>query len=160
VSGPKDASACGTRVEHQLARAWIEWLGQHAGILEQLYTFDTPDLPADRYSAAGLEAAECALHQRFPCVSDALLHHEVLDRFARYLGEVFVQSLDGCWVNDPFPGPSLRPAIRFPYNGIRLCVYEQVVLSLCFRTGRRWSAMHADLSQQCAMWWESGHDTL
>ncbi len=160
MNGPDNTTTCRTHLEQQLDPAWIDWLGQHAGILEQLYTSDTPDLPADRYSAAGLQAAEHALHQRFPCVSDALLHHEVLDRYARYLGEVFVQSLDGRWVNDPFPGPSLRPAIRFPYNDIRLCLYEQVVLSLCFRTGNRWSAMHAHLSQQCAAWWESGNDTL
>lgn len=159
MSHPGNTTGCSSHLEHQLAPAWIDWLGQHAGSLEQFYMFDTPDLPADRYSTAGLQTAENALHQRFPCVSDALLHHEVLDRFARYLGEVLVQSIDGRWINDPFPGPALRPTVRFPYTDIRVCVYEQVALSLWFRTGTRWSAIHAYLSRQCATWWESGRDT-
>lgn len=159
MNHPETTTPIGRHLEHQLTPAWIDWLGQHASVLDHFYHFDIPDLPADRYSTAGLQSAEHALHQRFPCVSDALLHREVLDRFARYLGEVLVQSLDGRWVNDPFPGPALRPTIRFPSTDIRICVHEQVVLSLCLRTGTRWPAIHAHLTRQRATWWESARDT-
>jgi hypothetical protein len=148
-----------TTVDHQLDPAWLEWMTQRNDRLQIFFSCTVPDMPYDKYSTAGIRTAETALLRRYPTLDAAAPDDAVLVDFSCYLGEVFVQSLDAYWINDPFPSPAPRATIHFPYSEVRLCVYEQVVLALHHRTGTRWSGIYAALSAQCATWWESGHST-
>ncbi|MFE9328183.1 hypothetical protein ACIHDR_43265 [Nocardia sp. NPDC052278] len=145
-------------LDDQLAPAWVEWLAYKTDALDRFVTHDVPQLPQDRYSETGIRIAERALLTRFTALETADPADPLLTRFGCYLGEVFTQSLDGHWYNDPFPDARLpRATVRFLYADVRLCVREQVVLALHYRSGTYWSQIYRVLSDQCAAWWESGH---
>ncbi|MFX0581100.1 hypothetical protein [Nocardia nepalensis] len=145
-------------LDDQLAPAWMEWLAHKTDALDRFFTHDVPQMPPDRYSENGIRLAEHALLTRFTVLGTADPDDPLLARFGCYLGEVFTQSLDGYWINEPFPNPCLpRATVRFPYTDLRLCVQEQVALALHHRSGTCWSQTYLALSGLCAAWWESGH---
>ncbi|WP_433195824.1 hypothetical protein ACQP1G_42470 [Nocardia sp. CA-107356] len=147
-------------LEDQLDTAWLDWMSDKHTRLNTFFSHDVPAMPEDRHSTAGLRTAEHALLTRFATFADAAPGDDTLARFGCYLGEVFVESLDGYWINEPFPNPAVpRATVRFEYTDVRLCVHEHVVLALHHRSGSHWQHMHAVLSAQCAAWWESGRST-
>ncbi|WP_280385909.1 hypothetical protein [Nocardia wallacei] len=140
----------------QLDPAWLEWSTDKDERLREFFTHDVPAMVADKYSTAGLRVAEHALLQRFPPGPSAPPEEEAVVRFACYLGQVFVESLNAYWFNDPFPYTAPRATIRFEFTDVRIDVHDQVVLALHHRTGTRWHDLHTALASRCRAWWESG----
>jgi hypothetical protein len=142
----------------QLDPAWLEWMTRKQDRLGTFFTHDAPAMPKDKYSSEALRVAERTLLECFPTGRVVGSGNAVLIRFACYLGEVFVQSLNAYWHNDPFPYATPRATVRFEYTDVQLDVYDQVVLALHYRTGARWHDLHTTLSDRCADWWESGRN--
>ncbi|WP_433759572.1 hypothetical protein [Nocardia sp. CA-135398] len=147
-------------LDNQLDTAWLDWMSDKHARLKTFFSHDVPAMPTDRHSAAGLRTAEHALLTRFPSLAEEAPDDDTLMGFGCYLGEVFVESLDGYWINEPFPNPALpRATVRFEYADVRLCVHEPVVLALHHRSGTHWQHIHAAQSAQCAAWRKSGRST-
>ncbi|WP_216895642.1 hypothetical protein [Nocardia alni] len=154
-------------IDTPLTHAWQGWLGQRTRCLEQFYS--EVRLPADRYSSAGLHAAEHSLLALFPesTVPEPIAtflagcDRLAVERYARYFGEVLVASLDGYWHNDPAPEhpDRIRATIVFEYTDARIHVTDWVHRALRARDGRVWASLHAGLSEWCSVWWQSGRAT-
>jgi len=145
-------------VDRQLAPEWVAWVARKDELLGVFFERDVPQMPADRYSSIGLDVAEQALLARVTCRGTAV-DAAALHRFGCYLGEVFVQSLQGFWINAPLT-IGVRPAVRFVYTEIRISVQAQVYLAVRLRTGQHWSDLHATVSEYCAEWWQTGQGNL
>ncbi|MEV6138191.1 hypothetical protein AB0L63_19425 [Nocardia sp. NPDC051990] len=114
-------------------------------------------MPPDKYSETAIRTAEHALLAHFTDYSSADPDDPLLARFGYYLGETLTESLDGYWINEPFPHPYRpRATVRFPYSDVRICVDEQVALALHHRSGSYWAQTYTALSGLCAAWQESG----
>lgn len=80
----------------------LQWLAGMDAALETFFAVDVPDMPAEPFTAAGLDHAERALMARFSSAETLLAigNAEVVDRFQRFLGETFIRSgFGGRWVN-------------------------------------------------------------
>ncbi len=148
-----------TIIDRQLDQAWLGWLADKQQALRVFFDSDVPQMPADRYSTAGLDIAESALLER--CTGpDTRVDGAMLDRFGCFVGEVFVQSLAGFWINSPLGPPQIRPTVRFLYADITISLEAQIYFAVRRRTGHQWADLHAIVSEYCAEWWQSGHGLL
>lgn len=88
---------------------FLDWLAGMDAALDRFLTEDAPQVGAlhEPWSAEGLRLAASRERLIFADPNSALLpeNADMMDRFARFIGEVFVRNFDGSWYNVPGNGP-------------------------------------------------------
>ncbi|MEV0771720.1 hypothetical protein [Nocardia salmonicida] len=132
--------------------------------LEIFFAVDMPDMPDDPFSMEGVTRTEQAAMARFSS-AEAVLEPEnatVADRFHRYIGEAFVRSFEGRWMNvqvtgEPgedrsFHGRGFSPVVREPFTESYTDVASMLFMAVCRRTGHEWSSIYAYSEEDHAAW--------
>lgn len=125
----------------QRAPAWLEWLAAMDTELERFFTDDVPELAglADRWSAEGLRIAGAAAVAEFGDIQALYLpeNKPAVDRYVRFVGEVYRRSFEGGWLNVPARGPGAEfwPVVNRP-AGVYLDPHDQLGLAFFKPTKR------------------------
>lgn len=123
------------RERDQQAPEYLEWLSRRDADLERFLTEDVPEIGAldNPWSAAGLQLAGEAARSIFGATAALSQpeHLPTVDRFTRYIGEVYVRTLEGEWRNDPDirTERDMRPVISEPYRNMYLDPDQQLWLA-------------------------------
>lgn len=120
----------------QQAPEYLQWLGRRDADLERFLTEDVPEIGAldNPWSAAGLQLAGEAARSIFG-ESAALSqpeHLPAVDRFTRYIGEVYVRCFEGEWQNAASldsPNPDMSPQVMTQPGKAYLDPHQQLWLA-------------------------------
>jgi hypothetical protein len=161
------------REKDQQDPAWLAWLAEMDNALDTFFAVDVPDMPADPFTAAGLAHAEQALMAMFESV-DVLLDPEnaaVVDRFQRYVGEVFIRSgFEGHWMNVRvtaggdadvfFDRRRIAPVVSEPFDEVFIDVVMMLGMATHRRTGTEWTWVYGHSADDYAEWVAQGRPAL
>ncbi|MFR9773061.1 hypothetical protein [Nocardia sp. SC052] len=93
--------------------AFLAWLARMDEEVERFFTEDAPAVGAleNRWTQEGLRIAAETARAMWPDYRAVLEpeNADVVDRFGRYVGEVFVHAFEGSWRNVPGNGPDDVP---------------------------------------------------
>ncbi|AKU16597.1 hypothetical protein [Luteipulveratus mongoliensis] len=145
------------RERDQKDPAFRAWLGQMDDELKVFFEQDVPDMPADPWTAEGLKHAERAAISYF--WAQDLDWPEREERFARYLGEVFVRNFEGSWrwiAMRPQKSPGKEPVVRQPATPNYLVVRRHVKAALSERSGEKWARLFGRAQSNYDAWVEAG----
>lgn len=142
---------------------WLDWVGRMTEQIDRFLNETVPDMPENPWSAEGLGHAEQALLNLFPASGDEFgpENQQIVDRFARFLGEAFRRNFEGEWFNDPACDDEQRsrgfgPVIREGYNPEYLDVVPLVSMAIYRRTGTEWSRIFGHSQRRYAQWVKDG----
>ncbi|WP_433577533.1 hypothetical protein [Nocardia brasiliensis] len=147
--------------EDQHDPRWLEWLGemddQIAGFLAETMS----DMPDDPWTVEGLSCAERAALELFADAdaAEAAEQRGMVDRFARFVGEVFRRNFEGRWYNNTDAddqGRGFGPALREGYNPAYLEPVRLVFAALDRRTGSEWARVFGYSEKRYAEWVATG----
>jgi hypothetical protein len=106
----------------QQAPEWLDWLAGRDAAVERFLSEDVPEVGvlADPWSVEGLRRTEESARATF---GDLMAlrrpeHGAAVDRYIRYIGEVYVRTLEGAWHNDSQSGREdhgVGPVIGLPF---------------------------------------------
>ncbi|MEV6323093.1 hypothetical protein AB0M45_18125 [Nocardia sp. NPDC051787] len=101
------------REKHQRNPAYVEWLGRMDAEIIRFFAEDAPAVGAlkNPWTEDGLRIATETARSMFPDYRAVLepQNADVVERFGRYVGEVFVRAFEGRWWNVPENGPDNAP---------------------------------------------------
>ncbi|WP_297613648.1 hypothetical protein [Nocardia sp.] len=160
------------REKDQHDPAWLTWLSEMDGALETYFAVDAPDMPGDPFTAVGLAHAERVFMAMFSAV-DPLFepeHAAVVDRFQRYVGETFVRSFDGRWMNVRisesrdtdvfFDRRGFEPVVLTPFQDSFIDVVSMVLTAVHCRAGGEWAWIYGNSAQDYAEWRAPGQPRI
>ncbi|MDE1673843.1 hypothetical protein [Nocardia gipuzkoensis] len=134
---------------NQHAPEFLEWLARRDAALAAFFAEDAPEIGAlpDPWTREGLRLLGANLRARFgdaPAAMKEPENREVVDRYRRYLGEVYCRTVEAEWRNVPFNGPGdpMWPVLAFPFRGLYLDVYQQLYGAFVKSTKKR--TVHPD----------------
>ncbi|WP_043735857.1 hypothetical protein [Nocardia asiatica] len=118
--------------QQQHAPEFLAWLADAESALATFFADDAPEIGAlsDRWSREGLKVLGTNMRARFGDApkSRSFADPEVLDRYRRYLGEVYCRTLDAQWRNVPenHPGEAMWPVLMLPFQRLYLDPIDQL----------------------------------
>ncbi|MCM6776446.1 hypothetical protein NDR87_21105 [Nocardia sp. CDC159] len=146
---------------------WLAWVERMDEELAKFLSETVSDMPENPWTAEGLRRAEQAALERFPesGYEDRPENRELVDQFARFLGEVFRRNFEGEWYNVPEYDDENRsrgfgPVIQEGYNPMYLDVIPLLGTAIVRRTGEEWTTIFGYSQQDYAKWVEHGRPPL
>jgi hypothetical protein len=111
--------------QDQHAPEFVEWLTAMDDELNQFLTADAPEVGAleDQWAAQALQLVELRVMADFGDMKTLLSqeNYAIMDRYRRFVGEVFRRSCDGEWVNvASHHNGALWPVVLRPYSRVYL----------------------------------------
>ncbi|WP_280410565.1 hypothetical protein [Nocardia asiatica] len=111
--------------------AFLKWLARMDAEVARFLTEDMPAVGAleNPWSKEGLQVATATARAMFPDYRDVLepQNADLMERFGRYVGEVFVRAFGGRWVNVPDNGPADAPFFACVGNVASIAYLEPFV---------------------------------
>ncbi|WP_280428346.1 hypothetical protein [Nocardia brasiliensis] len=151
------------RAKDQEDPRWLAWLNEMGEQVDRFLNETVPDMPDDPWSVEGLQRAEQALLERFPNSGDESgpENQELVDQFARFIGETFRRHFEGEWYNAPDADDmqgsrGFGPVLREGYNPEYLDTVPLVSMAIYRRTGKEWGRIFGHSQRRYAQWVAAG----
>lgn len=154
------------RAKDQENPAWLSWLAAMPAALEEFVGKDVPNMPADPWSADGLRRAESRALDVFQTGDAVMLpeNRELVDRFHRYVGQVFVRRFEGTWLNildnPDYLDRGFEPVVQIPFTDMHFAVVPQLTAAMSRRTGEHWARIYGYSEEDYAAWQAAGRPPL
>ncbi|GAB2712198.1 hypothetical protein [Nocardia thraciensis] len=136
-----------TRAEQQHEPAdqhephYLAWLSGSETAFATFFEYDAPRVAAldDPWTLAGLQTAIATARQTFPDHRAVIApgNRSAIDRFGRFVGEVFVRQFEGYWCNVPDNAPvgvNFWPTVEC--SGYLACITPRSQLEIAIVEGR------------------------
>ncbi|MFE7745348.1 hypothetical protein [Nocardia sp. NPDC057455] len=134
---------------NQHAPEFLEWLAGGDAALATFFAENAPEIGAlaDPWTREGLRLLGANLRARFGDALEALkdpANRETVDRYRRYLGEVYCRTVEAEWRNVPSNGPGdpMWPVLAFSFRALYLDPRSQ--LYGAFRKSTKKLTVHPD----------------
>lgn len=148
--------------EAQQDEQFQSWVAMNEPMLELEFDDDVPDLPDRPWDDRALDIAEAAALKRFASPEDTFSDGNTAAawRFVRFIGETFVESFEGTWVNLPASkGQRQRVGVELPFRTMYLEPISLLTSAMGRRTGVEWSTVYRYAAEDYAAYREGGEQT-